>query len=512
MDLVTAEQMRAIDRHAIDALGLPAVALMENAGRAVAEETAKLHATIRGGGGKPWLVLVGKGNNGGDGIVAARHLIEMGIDAELLFASPPERLEREAALQRDVAVRLGIRRATFAPGHVAWHRFAGVVDGLLGTGTSGDPREPYASLIREANESGLPIVAIDVPSGLNADTGATFDPCIRATVTVSLGFVKLGAALHPGADAAGNVVLYRIGIPERLAAEHGVSTYFAGPDALRRRFGIELPLPRAADTHKGTYGHVLLAAGSAAYGGAGWLAAKAALRSGAGLATWALPERAAYALLGRLPEAIVRAVPDDGAGGWSRASADRLLEFAQGKQAFAVGPGIGRFEGDADWLRRLWTETRCPLVLDADALNILADAGGLDAWPRRQHPTVLTPHPGEMARLVASSTKDVQRDRLELARRFARERGVTLVLKGARSIVALPNGECFVNSTGNPAMATGGAGDALTGVVAGLIAQGLSAEAAAVVGVYWHGAAGDRAAAARTTPASLLAGDIIEAL
>lgn len=509
MMLVTAEQMRAIDRHAIERIGLPAAVLMENAGRAVAEEVLAFHRARRLPP-LPWLVLVGKGNNGGDGIVAARHLLEAGGKAELLYAVDPAGLRGEAALQRDIAARLGIPSGTYRPGGVDWTRYAGVLDGLLGTGSGGAPREPCASLIREANASGLPVVAIDLPSGLDADTGEIRDPCIRADVTVALAFHKCGLVQYPGADAAGRVVVRPIGIPAALARQCGANAWLAGPDVIRDELGLGLPLARPADGHKGTFGHVLAVAGSAAYGGAGWLAAKAALRAGAGLVTWALPETAARAMAGRLPEAILAGVADDGDGRWTPSSAERVADLARHKQAAVIGPGLARFTGDAEWLRRLWTAIDCPLVLDADGLNMLADAGGLHGWPARPSATVLTPHPGEMARITGCTVRDIQRDRLGAARAFAREHGVILVLKGARTVTALPDGRAFVNPTGNAGMATGGAGDVLAGFVAGLLAQGVPAEAAAVAGVYLHGEAGDRAARGRPSPASLLAGDLLD--
>lgn len=503
--------MRAIDRHAIDRIGIPAAVLMENAGRAVAEELMEWSR------GKtlpslPWLVLVGKGNNGGDGIVAARHLIERGVQASLLYAEDPEQLGGDAALQRDIAGRLGIPAMVYRPGEIDWSGYSGIVDGLLGTGTRGAPREPYASLIREANGSGLPIAAIDIPSGLNADTGETGDPCIRAELTVTLAFAKCGLVQYPGVSVAGRVVVKPIGIPDRLADEYGAQTWLAVPETMERQLGIALPLDRVADGHKGTFGHALVVAGSATYSGAGLLAAKAAVRAGAGLVSWALPRRVAGAMLGHVPEVLIVPADEDADGNWTASSADAIAKLATGKDAVLVGPGLGRFAGEEDWLRHIWTSVQAPLVLDADALNIVAESGGLAKWPRRTAPVVLTPHPGEMARLCGMTTRDVQRDRIGLARSFAEQHGVILVLKGARTVTALPDGRAFVNPTGNPGMATGGTGDVLAGLLAGLLAQGISPAAAAVAGVYLHGEAGDRAASSRSSAASLMASDLLDAL
>jgi len=514
MYLVTSQEMQTVDRYTIDTIGIPSLVLMENAGRTIAEEAAGL---LEGNRGK-WAILVGKGNNGGDGLVCARHLIELGHDAEIIYAVPPEKLVGEAAVQREIIARLGLRAVTYVPGAVNWRAYDGIVDALLGTGSSGAPREPYASLIREANASGLPIVAADIPSGLNADTGEVADPCIRATVTVALAMMKRGLLLYPGADAAGRVVVRAIGIPEKAAARLGVNTFVLNERTLKEVLGAEVPVRRAADTHKGTYGHVLVAAGSRNMSGAGLLAAKAALRAGCGLVTWALPESLVLPLVGRLPEAMLYGMPDAGRGDWSATAPEELAALAGNKKALVIGPGLGRWEGDGAWLRRVWEATDgVPLVVDADALNMIASAGrdgeeALAAWPRRSAPVVLTPHPGEMARLAGLSVSEVQRDRIGLARSFAERHGVTLVLKGARTVVAAADGRVYVNTTGNPGMATGGSGDVLAGVIGSLLAQGLSAVQAAAAGVYMHGAAGDRAAAARASVASLLAGDIIESL
>ncbi|CAM3678154.1 NAD(P)H-hydrate dehydratase [Marinicrinis lubricantis] len=512
MYVVTSEQMRKIDEYTIRDIGIPAAVLMENAGRAAADEIASFTSQETPQIRKPWIVLVGKGNNGGDGIVAARHLSQKGIDAELLYAALSDSLSCDAALQRDIAERLSIPSSIYVQGEVHWDRYGGIVDALLGTGTKGSPREPYASLIREANDSGLPIIALDVPSGLNADTGEVYVPCICAKRTVTFAFTKVGLTQFPGAEVAGHVTVAPIGIPDAAASQFKVKTRLSSKKTFKKIFGLDWPLPRGDNTHKGTYGHALLVAGSKAYSGAGLLAAKAVLRAGAGLVTWVMPNHLLNTVTGRLPEAILYGAADDGNGHVSVDSADEIVKLAAGKRVIAVGPGLGRFDGEAKWLRRIWDQADCPLVLDADALNILAECGGLDLWPKRLAPVVLTPHPGEMARLAKLSNHEVQRDRVALARTFAQQYGVILVLKGARTVIAMPDGHVCINMTGNPGMAVGGSGDVLTGIIASLIAQGLSPSAAAVIGVHAHGEAGDRALTLRTSPASLLAGDIIEAL
>ncbi len=512
MHVVTAEEMRKLDEYVIREIGIPAVVLMENAGSAIAREVVAYSRNA--GWERPdrpprWLILAGKGNNGGDGLVAARHLTEQGYQVTIVYAVPAKGLVGDAAFQRDVAERLQIPVMVYGAAPIEWSAYDGIVDALLGTGSSGAPRGAYAALIREANASGLPIIAADIPSGLDPDTGMIHDPCIRAVRTVALAFLKRGLVQPPGAEAAGVVSVAPIGIWPSLAESFGVRTFLLGEAVMRQRLGVDPALARRMDTHKGTYGHVLVCAGSKRMSGAGLLCAKAALRAGCGLVTWAVPDGLLPHLIGQLPEAMLAALPGEE---HNRHTLPVLVELANSRDAAVAGPGLGRFDGDAEWLRGLWEQVDCPLVLDADALNMLADAGDVSAWPRRQAPVILTPHPGEMARLAKVSTAAVQRDRIGIALAYARRHGVTLVLKGARTVVATPEGTVYVNPTGNPGMATGGAGDVLAGIIGSLLAQGLTAEQAACLGVWLHGAAGDRAAANRQGPYSLLAGDIIEAL
>ncbi|WP_433945281.1 NAD(P)H-hydrate dehydratase [Paenibacillus sp. SN-8-1] len=545
MRLVDARQMRELDNRAIQEIGIPAVVLMENAGVAIAEEVVRwcvlraeqqvpdeaeglIEEALLGIGRRAvqnsptevrrileqehWLILIGKGNNGGDGLVAARHLMNAGMSVTLLYVTPHEQLTGAAAGQAQIAAALNIPLIVFGEQQLNYGEYTGAIDALLGTGTSGAPRGNYAAAIEQVNASGLPIVSADLPSGVNADTGETYEPCIQARITVCLAFLKAGLTQYPGARAAGDVIVRDIGIPVSLAKTGRPGSFLLTEEVLIRELGVQPSRRRDPDGHKGTYGHVLLAAGSAEMSGAGLLASKAALRAGCGLATWALPAALAPHVLGAVPELMLAPVGDSASKGWSEAAAGEVLRLLETRGVLAAGPGLGRFEGEGAFLRALWEGARRPLVLDADALNILAAAGGPAAWKRRDAAVVLTPHPGEMARLAGVSTAEVQRDRIGLARRFALEHGVTLVLKGARTVIAAEDGRIFVGTTGNPGMATGGAGDVLTGMIAGLLAEGLTAVQAAAFGVHLHGLAGDRAAAARHNPASLLAGDIIEHL
>lgn len=542
MYMVTAQEMRDLDQYTIQKLGIPALSLMESAGKAIAEEIIGWHhsehaeqadvpfgkALTRVGQIRSdpqltahstkqhWLILVGKGNNGGDGLVVARYLQDAGMTVTTLYAEDPEGMTGDAAIQRDAAHHSGIASAIWNnewQSESQWQAYTGIVDALLGTGSKGEPRAPYDEIITAANRSGKPIISADIPSGLNADTGEVADICIQASLTISLAFLKRGLVQYPGAAAAGDVVVRNIGIPQLTARALNIQTYLVTQDVLQHKLDVDPERARAVDGHKGTYGHVLIVAGSMNMSGAGLLSSRAALRIGSGLVTWALPQALLPHIAGHVPELMLAPAVEGAEGKWELSSADSILSVAEKCDVLAIGPGLGRFEHDGEWLKTLWEKTDQPLVLDADGLNIIAQANGLATWQQRKADTVLTPHPGEMATLAGISTPEVQRDRIGFAREFAIKHQITLVLKGARTVIAGSDGTVYVNTTGHPGMATGGSGDALTGIIAGLLAQGLSGIQAATLGVHLHGHAGEVAASQRTgNPASLLAGDLIESL
>lgn len=542
MYIVTAQEMRDLDQHTIQNIGIPALSLMESAGKAIAEEviqwnqtTKQEQADIPSGESlsrvgeirsdeklqvrdqkQHWLILIGKGNNGGDGLVVARYLQDAGIKVTLLYAQDPAEMTGDAAVQRDAAQQSEIYSAIWSQDWEAeshWQAYTGIVDALLGTGSKGEPRAPYDAIINAANRSGKPIIAADIPSGLNADTGEVADTCIQASLTISLAFLKRGLVQYPGAAVAGDVVVRNIGIPRITAQRLGVNTHLVTQEVLEHVLEVDPERARAVDGHKGTYGHVLIVGGSMNMSGAGLLASRAALRIGSGLVTWALPQALLPHIAGHVPELMLAPAVEGAEGKWERSSAESILNLAEKCDVLAIGPGLGRFQQDGDWLQTLWEKTDQPLVLDADGLNMIAEADGLSTWQQRKADTVLTPHPGEMARLAGMSTPEVQRDRIGIAREFAMKHHITLVLKGARTVIASSDGIVYVNTTGHPGMATGGSGDALTGIIAGLLAQGLSGIQAATFGVHLHGHAGEVAANQRIgNPASLLAGDLIESL
>ncbi len=493
--------MRRLDRRAVADLGIPGAVLMENAGRGAA---AHVHAGWRGEGTRVAIVC-GKGGNGGDGFVVARWLRRRRLRPEVYLVARPDELSGDAALKfralpRGVPVRVVEDEATLTPG---LRRAGVVVDALLGTGSRGAPTGLVARAIEAINACGRPIVALDIPSGLPADGGPPPGPVVRATLTTTFAGLKLGLVAGPGVDLAGRVVVVDIGIP---AAEvgRGLTTFLLEDADIARH------LPRRPrDAHKGTYGHLLIVAGSLGKTGAAALAARAALRSGAGLVTVATPASQQPIVAGLVLEAMTEALPETPAHALALEARAPLAALAAARQALALGPGLGLDPETQALARELARDVELPMVIDADALTALA--GHLETLREARGPRCLTPHPGEMARLLGVTTADVQRDRVGCAREFARRHGAHLVLKGATSVIAAPGGDAYLNPTGNPGMASGGTGDVLTGMTGAFLARGMAPLAALSCAVFLHGRAGDLAAA-RVGEESLVAGDVIDAL
>ena len=495
--LVGAAGMRALDRHTIETLGVPGELLMESAGRAVAEAVLALRAS-----GTAVLVVCGPGNNGGDGLVAARHLHALGVPVRAALVAP------EAKLSRDAGANLARARAARVP--IDGPRFRApqggvVVDAIFGTGLARVVAGPAAAAIRRLRgaRAGSRVVAVDLPSGLDADTGQPLGAAVHADVTVTLGLPKLGLALEPGRTLAGRVVVARIGIADAAPGAGAAAELLTRAGAGRR-----LPA-RPPDAHKGSFGHVLVAAGSLGKSGAAALAVQGALRAGAGLVTLACPAGLHPILAVKCTEAMTAPVADTEEHAFAAAAEEAILALARERDVLALGPGIGRAAETCSLVRGLVKRLEKPLVLDADGLFALgSDPGALKA---RRAPTIVTPHPGEAARLLGIAGADVNRDRPSAARRLAERTGAVVLLKGAASVVATADGRMRINPTGGPALGTGGTGDVLTGVVAALLAQGLDAFEAAALGAFVHGFAGDRIAG-RSGSAGLLAGELAEEL
>jgi len=507
--VLTADEMRRADRRTIEEVGLPGVVLMENAGAAVARLVEQRFPRAR-----RVAVLCGRGNNGGDGFVIARRL---GARAEALVLGPRDGVGGDARTHLLACERSG-GRITVVPDAEAWARAVRsvdeaelIVDAVLGTGLRSEPSGLAAEAIAAIGrrfDAGVPVVAVDLPSGLSSDGGVVDWPTARATVTVTFAAPKRGHVLPPACHHVGELVVADIGIAAESLAAATPSLFLledadaAGAFPLRRR-----------DAHKGDFGHLLIAAGSLGKTGAAVLAAGGALRAGAGLVTVATPEPCLAVVAAARPEAMTEPLASTARGGLAEAALVRLLDLARERDAVVLGPGLGQDPETRALVRAFVRECPVPLVIDADGLNALAaaagEASGFGAL-RRETPTVLTPHPGEMARLVGARTSEVQRDRPGRAVALARETGAVVVLKGERTLVGEPSGRAAVTAAGNPGMATGGTGDVLAGIVGSLLARH-GALLAATAGVVVHGRAGDLAARARGEE-GMTAGDVVEAL
>lgn len=507
MKALTAAQMREIDRRTIDEIGIPGVVLMENAGRAVAEEIIR---RFPGAGALRALVMAGKGNNGGDGYVIARYLLNRGWDVQTLVLAERDAIRGDAAINLIAFEKCG-GQVDFAENSEAlWTFLASIgkvpvlVDALFGTGLAKPVQGLYLEAIEWLNEQTSLVVAVDIPSGIDASTGRILGAAINAGLTVTFAFPKVGQISYPGAGLVGEQVVADIGIPTQVASLATASCLLVDAKEARRL----LPM-RSRDGHKGTFGHLLVVAGSTGKCGAAVMAAESGLRGGAGLVTLACPQGVQSTIAAKLTEVMTAPLPDFN-GEISLQALEDLLGLAEGKQALAIGPGVGLGVETGALIRRLVQDSDLPTVIDADGLTALCGhLKLLDLQGERQ--IILTPHPGEMARLTGLSTDVIQANRYEVARDFAIRHRVVLVLKGARTLTASPDGQVHVNSSGHAGMASGGMGDVLTGLIGSLLAQGLAAMDAATLGVYLHGLAADRLL---TTfgDAGLLATDVISEL
>jgi len=499
--------MQGCDRAAIEEHGIPALVLMENAGVQVVECMEEFFAES-----PPELVAVmcGKGNNGGDGFVIARHLHAAGRVVRVYLFARGDALEGPVAENHRIATSAGIEVIEL-PDEEAWNAVAEeivgfdcIVDALFGTGITGALRGHYGDVVEAINDAGAAVVAVDLPSGLSADSGEIAGPAVVADLTVTFAAPKLCHVLPPACELVGELSVVDIGIPEQEISAVGDALELITP----QECGAALP-PRDPDTHKGTYGRVLVIGGAPGMSGAAALAARAALRGGAGLVTVAAPDSVSSIVASLVAEALVRPHASNAEGGLSSGARAGLQALAEAADVLAVGPGIGTSEEAREVVREMVVEAAVPVVLDADGLN--AFAGDAEALRAVAPPLVLTPHPGEAGRLLGISTAAVQADRLAAVRGLAERAGAIVVLKGYRSLVCDSLGRIAVNPTGNPGMASGGSGDVLTGLIAALIGQGLDPWVATRLGVFLHGEAGD-IAARQVGEISLIASDIIGAL
>ncbi len=502
MYLVSAQEMREMDRLTIASFGLPGRLLMETAGRGAVRFFLE---TFPDCSGRRIGVVAGRGNNGGDGFVMARYLAEAGARVTVFLLARQEQVTGDAAANLELLTPLDIPVIEM-PGAEAFalhlpelRHQAFWIDAILGTGLNTEVKAYFKEVISFINDSGKPVFCVDIPSGLSADTGQICGACIQGTATATFGFPKIGHATYPGAALTGKLRVVDIGIPSLIATRVGPKQHLITPAAARE--GL---VERTADSHKGRTGHLLVVGGSSGKSGAAAMAAMTALRAGAGLVTAAIPETLNPVLETLILEAMTCPLPDQGRALLGKTALETLRMQLPGKKCIAIGPGLGTSPDTRDALLEFLPEIDIPMVLDADALNCLSSKP--EILKTLKAPVILTPHPGEMARLSGTDPRSIQKDRIAAARKFAEAFNCHLVLKGAGTVIAHPDGTIYVNSTGNAGMATGGMGDILTGLIAGLITQGAPVPAACRTGVYLHGAAAD--ALAEKHPYGYLASEV----
>lgn len=486
MRIVTPKQMREIDRIAIEEYGISGIVLMENAGRRVAAEVLKLP----GGRKNHAVLLAGKGNNGGDVMVAARHLFNNGLSIKVFLIGEYRQVVGDAGINAGILGRMGISVSTVSAKKdlrkleeaLQWGQV--VVDGIFGTGLNGEAGGIYLDIIESVNSSSCTVVSVDIPSGIHGQTGQICGDCIHASMTVTFGYPKSGLLQYPGAEYVGRLIVADISIPTGIVS--GIEPIMC---MLTKEYVSGIIPDRKPDTHKGSYGRAVIIGGSEGMTGAVVMASMGCLKSGAGLVKAALPGGLNYVIENRLTEAMSVPLGQGTSLKIDSQTQSRLTDILSWAHAVALGPGMG-VDGDrAKVLEFVLTETQVPLVLDADALNCLAlDLKLLD---KKSGPVIVTPHPGEMARLVGSDTGEIQKDRIAAARAFSEKWDTVTVLKGANSVIADPQGNIYINTSGNPGMSTGGSGDVLTGIIASFIAQGIEPVKAACAAAYIHGRAAD---------------------
>lgn len=506
MKLCTAAEMMDIDRQAIQERGIPGVVLMENAGRACFRHFIGLYADLFPG---PALVVAGKGNNGGDGYVIARLLADAGWQVKTLVLGNESDISGDAGVMLEIMLNLDlavgfVEDVTSLQREFSEYPPAVVIDAIFGTGLNSPVRGLQAEAIRLINSAPATVFAVDIPSGVNGSDGRILGDAVRADLTVTFDTAKIGHGSRPGADYAGQLEIVDIGIPQM-----GRSPLSSVVRLIDSRIAADLLPQRSPVGHKGRFGHLLVVAGSRGKTGAAALAGSAAARSGCGLVTVAVPASVHDIIEIKLTE-VMSAPLADRDGLLSVAAMEHIRDLLDGKQALAIGPGLGVNEELRLLIRQLLEISTVPIVIDADGLNLLS--GQLECLRNcASEQVVLTPHPGEMARLSGMSIAEIEADRFNVAGRFAREHGVVLLLKGPRTVIAAPDGRININSSGNDGLASGGSGDVLTGIIGSLMALGLDAFAAASMGAWTHGRSAEVATGNKST-AGMVASDLLACL
>ncbi len=500
MKVSSVTEMRNLDRQAIERYGIIEDLLMENAGHAVYDMIHSYLPTLKG---KRFVTFCGLGNNGGDGLVVARKLHSNEARVKVFLLGDPDRYKGSARRNYDIIRRLPVtatRLTDISQVAEALARCDAVVDAMLGTGLSRPLSGLYLDAVRAINRAGKPVFSVDIPSGIHGDTGMVMGEAVRARATATFGLPKWGNLLYPGFEYGGSLFVTHISFPPELYDN----------DALPGETGIPERLPpRVHDTHKGNYGKVLFIAGAATYLGAPQFAALSFLKAGGGLAYLATPRTVAPYLGSHARELVIQPMWETDTGSLSLKNRQGLLTLCEGMDMVVMGPGVSLHPETQDLMRALVEEIPCPLLIDGDGITALAAAP--DHLKKRTAPLILTPHPGEMARLTGQSTTEIRENRVEILREAATDLGSIIILKGAHSLIGFPDGRVWINLTGNPGMATAGAGDVLTGIIAAMAGRGLSLKKAAKTGVFIHGLAGDLAAE-RIGEDGLVAGDLMASL
>jgi len=524
MKVVTAEEMREIDKKTIEGCGILGVVLMERAGLAVASKIKEIF------GRKRVIIVSGSGNNGGDGLVVARNLHNEGWDVKVFLTSRPEDLKGDALSQYKSTVKFGVEiqpvKELLTHYSSVLTRHPIIVDAILGTGLSKNVTGKLSEVISLLNKSNIPIISVDIPSGISSDSGQVMGVAVRADYTVTFGLPKRGHLLYPGAEYSGKLFIEDIGFPEELLGTEKLNI-----ELLMKDYISALIPKRNRYSHKGDYGHVLIIAGSRGKTGAALMAARACLKTGAGLVTIGVPESLADIFQSRVTEEMTLILPDKGDGTLSARASNEILDFLnKTADLLAIGPGIGVSAETEKLMRTLIKNSETPIVIDADGINSIKRRR--EVFSKVKVPLILTPHPGEMARLlnpplppfrkgggegferegrgrITVKIQDIEEDRINTAISFAKETGTYLVLKGVPTIIAVPDGRAFINSTGNPGMATAGTGDVLTGMISGFLGQTMNPLNACILGVYMHGLSGDMAASEKGQN-PMIASDIID--
>jgi len=507
MYLVTAGEMQDMDRNTIESYGIPGLVLMENAGRGATRMILETFCDIRE---KKVGILAGKGNNGGDGFVIARYLHQYGVEVTVYLLSMAKNIKGDAKENLKLLGPLNIPlievpdKSQFDQNRVSLDKQEIWVDAILGTGLTSDVKGFFKDTINFVNNSNVPVFSVDIPSGLNSDTGKPHGVSINAEATATFAFAKSGHIHYPGSHYTGHLGIVDIGIPDHIVKKtapfQSLITFDMVCDGFR---------PRQADAHKGTAGHLMILAGSPGKTGAAAMASISAMKTGAGLVTLGVPASLNPVLESQVLEVMTEPLAETRDSMLAEASFDNIMQLLEGKACLVIGPGLGMSGETGNLIKQLLLNAGIPVVIDADGINHLS--GSTDLLKQTNIPVILTPHPGEMAKLTGDSIRKIQKDRTESARKFAMEFGVHLVLKGTKTVIAHPDGSVFINPSGNPAMASGGMGDVLTGIIGGLVTQGYSPEYASIAGVFIHGASAD-SIMKKTGPIGILASEVLNAI